>query len=95
MDYTISWSYIVNRMESLYGISPDSEEKYSFGELEKHINYIWHEYFEILYNEEFGNPKAFYERCKDCSYLVEKDGKWFCEDSNQACIDVRWCIVEA
>lgn len=54
MDYSISWGYIVARMQSLYGINPDSEEKVSFGEIERHINYIWQEYFEILYNDEFG-----------------------------------------
>ncbi len=54
MDYSISWAYIVSRMESLFGISPDNEEKVAFGEIEKHLNYIWQEYFEILYNYEFG-----------------------------------------
>lgn len=54
IDYSISWGYIVSRMESLYGISPDDEEKVAFGEIEKHIAYIWQEYFEMLYKEEFG-----------------------------------------
>lgn len=54
MDYSISWAYIVSRMESLYGISPNNEDKVPYGEIEKHMNYIWQEYFEILYNKEFG-----------------------------------------
>lgn len=53
-DYCISWGYIVSRMESLYGISPDDEEKVAFGEIEKRMAYIWQEYFEMLYREEFG-----------------------------------------
>ena len=53
-DYSISWGYIVSRMESLYGIKPDSEEKVAYGDIERHMNYIWQEYFEILYKEEFG-----------------------------------------
>lgn len=52
MDYSISWAYIVSRMESLYGISPNNEDKVAFHEIEKHMNYIWEEYFEILYNKE-------------------------------------------
>lgn len=51
-DYSISWGYIVSRMESLYGISPDNEEKVAFGDIERRMYYIWHEYFEILDNEE-------------------------------------------
>lgn len=54
MDYSISWAYIVSRMEKLYGISPDNEEKVAYCEIEKHLAYIWQEYFEILYNDEFG-----------------------------------------
>ena len=53
-DYTISWGYIVSRMESLYGIKPDDEERFSFGEIERNIQYIWQEFFEIKYKEEFG-----------------------------------------
>lgn len=53
-DYSISWGYIVSRMESLYGISPDNEEKVAYGDIERRMNYIWQEYFEILYWEEFG-----------------------------------------
>lgn len=52
-DYTITWGYIVSRMESLYGIKPDDEERVAFGDIEKRINYIWQEYFEIKYKGEF------------------------------------------
>lgn len=54
IDYSISWGYIVSRMESLYGIEPDSEEKVAYGDIERRINYIWQEYFEMLYKQEFG-----------------------------------------
>jgi len=54
-DYSISWAYIVSRMESLYGIAPDNEEKVAYGDIERRMNYIWQEYFEILYNDEFGS----------------------------------------
>ena len=54
IDYSISWGYIVSRMESLYGIGPDSEEKVAYGNIERRMNYIWQEYFEMLYKEEFG-----------------------------------------
>lgn len=53
-DYTITWGYIVSRMESLFGFKPDDESRISFGEVERFINAIWKEYFEIRYNEEFG-----------------------------------------
>ena len=52
MDYCITWSYIVSRMQSKFGLSPDNEEKLSFGEIEKHIYDIWVEFFEILYEKE-------------------------------------------
>ena len=58
MDYSISWAYIVQRMQSLYGISPDNEDLVAFGDIERHINYIWQEYFEILYKREFGTRSA-------------------------------------
>lgn len=53
-DYSITWGYIVSRMESLYGISHDNEEKVAFGEIEKNMAYIWQEYFEMRYREECG-----------------------------------------
>lgn len=52
VDYSISWGYIVSRMESLYGTTPDSEEKFAMGDIERRINYIWQEYFEMLYKHE-------------------------------------------
>lgn len=53
-DFLMSWGYIVSRMESLYGISPDNEEKVAFGDIERRMNYIWQEYFEMIYKEKFG-----------------------------------------
>ena len=56
-DYSISWGYIVSRMESLYGISPDNKEKVALGEIENRIAYIWAEKFDwkrMVYKEEFG-----------------------------------------
>jgi hypothetical protein len=41
-------------MESLYGLKPDDEKRFSFGEIERYIQYIWQEFFEIKYREEFG-----------------------------------------
>lgn len=52
MDYLITWSYLVSRMESKYGFAPDNEEKMSFGELEKYLRSIWAEFFEIKHGEE-------------------------------------------
>lgn len=44
-DYTISWAYIVNRMEERYDMSPDNEEKMAFGDIEKYLSEIWAEYY--------------------------------------------------
>jgi len=52
MDYSISWQYIVNRMEQKYGIKPDSTEKYSYGDIRHYMDGIWDEYFEMLYEHE-------------------------------------------
>lgn len=52
-DYSISWGYIVARMESLYGISSDDDNRVAYGDIEKRMNYIWQEYFEMLYEKEF------------------------------------------
>ena len=51
MDYSITWAYIVKRMKSKFGISIESEEKFSFGEIQKYIDDIWNEYFEMLKKE--------------------------------------------
>ena len=51
-DYSISWGYIVSRMESLYGISPNSNDKVAYGEIEQKLKNIWQEYFERLYAED-------------------------------------------
>ena len=52
IDYSISWGYIVARMKSLYGISPDDDNPVAYGDIEKRMNHIWREYFEILYEKE-------------------------------------------
>ena len=53
-DYSISWDYIVSRMEALYGIKPNNEEKMAYGDITKRLDCIWQEYFEILYESEKG-----------------------------------------
>lgn len=52
VDYCITWAYIVSRMESRYGFSPNSEERLSFGEVERYLADIWTEFFELRYQEE-------------------------------------------
>lgn len=32
-------------------------------------------------------------RCGDCFALVEKDGKWYCEEYNKYCVDVKCCYL--
>ena len=51
-DYSITWAYIVSRMESRYGFAPDNEERLSFGEIERYLSDIWTEFFEVRYAEE-------------------------------------------
>lgn len=43
-DYSITWSYIVQKMEDKFGINPNSDEKFSMGEIERYIENIWNEY---------------------------------------------------
>jgi len=57
-DYSITWAYIVSRMKSKYGFSPDNEESISFGELQAYIEDIWSEYFEILHAREMDEWKG-------------------------------------
>lgn len=52
IDYTITWDYIVSRMESKFGLRSDNTEPLSFGEIEKYIEDIWKEYFDKLYEYE-------------------------------------------
>lgn len=54
-DYSITWAYIVSRMQSKYGFSPDNEEKLPFGEFMAYLGDIWFEYYSILYDEEKRN----------------------------------------
>ena len=51
-DYCITWAYIVSRMKSKYGFSPDNEERLSFGELEAYLGDIWSEYYDVLRSTE-------------------------------------------
>ena len=48
MDYSISWAYIISRMESVFGISPDNEDRFALGKIQRKIDFIWEEYFDIL-----------------------------------------------
>ena len=49
IDYSVTWGEIVSRMQEKYGLAPDSEEKFSFGDLSGKMNAIWDDYFEELY----------------------------------------------
>ncbi len=51
-DYSITWRYIVDEMESRYGINPNDEENYAFGEIISLLNEIWKDYFLTLYKAE-------------------------------------------
>ena len=83
--YGISWNYIVSRMETRFGISPaNNSTDYSLYDFQCRIDLIWQEYYKRL--------KDKYDRCRDCSYLVEKDEKWYCEDYNDFCIDIGHCV---
>jgi len=57
-DYSITWAYIVSRMESKYGFSPDNEERISFGEFQAYIGDIWSEYYGILHAREMDESKG-------------------------------------
>ena len=52
VDYCITWSYIVERMGTKYGFYPNNTEKLSMGEIEKYLNDIWNEFFEMKLAEE-------------------------------------------
>ena len=45
-DCSITWGYIVNKMEKKFGIAPDSNAKYSMGEIDKMIETIWLEFID-------------------------------------------------
>lgn len=47
-DYSITWAYIVSEMEQKFGIKPDSDEKFSFIEIEQYIKKICDEYVDKL-----------------------------------------------
>ena len=42
--FSISWSYIVQKMEEKFGITPNSHVKYSFYEIKSFLNDIWDQY---------------------------------------------------
>lgn len=48
IDYSITWSYIVEKMSEKCGIKPDSTDKISMGEIERRIEDIWSEYCDVL-----------------------------------------------
>lgn len=45
-DCSISWNYIVRKMEEVFGVKPDSDIKYSYAEIETRMNYIWSEFID-------------------------------------------------
>lgn len=51
-DYSITWKFIVDKMEERFGIAPDSTEKFSMGEIELRLEEIWTEFFETGGDEE-------------------------------------------
>lgn len=42
-DYTITWQYLIEKMKEKYGISPDSTERFSLGEIEYKLECILYE----------------------------------------------------
>ena len=54
MDCCITWNYIVNTMKEKFGISIDSDEKFSMREIEAYLEDIWDEYVDKKYKEEMG-----------------------------------------
>ncbi len=51
-DYSITWGYIVSVMREKFGIAPDSDEKFAYGDLSRKLNQIWSDYFDELYERE-------------------------------------------
>ena len=50
--YSITWAYIVKKMEEDFGVPPDSEELFAFGDLVRFVNYIWDKYSGEKYEKE-------------------------------------------
>ena len=75
-DYSISWAYIVSKMEERYGMPPDNEEKMAFGDIEKYLSEIWSEYVDIKDHDDFANSvKATFNKSN-----ANKFGKWLEEE---------------
>lgn len=49
MDYSVTWSDVVSRMEEYYGIGPRSSERYNIKEIRSYINKILDDCFEEAY----------------------------------------------
>lgn len=52
MNYTITWQYIVEKMEEKYNISPKSIQPFAYGELTRCLDKIWSEYFQNIHEVE-------------------------------------------
>lgn len=52
MDYTISWGYIVKRMQEKFGVAPDDFVRVSYAEIRGMIEQIWTEYFLKIYKDD-------------------------------------------
>ena len=50
-DFSITWGYIVARMESWFGFAPNDDEPMSFHELERYLEKIWGEFYAIKMDE--------------------------------------------
>lgn len=54
MNGWITWNYIVNTMKEKFGISIDSDEKFSMKEIEAYLEGIYDEYADKKYKKEMG-----------------------------------------
>lgn len=52
MDYSISWGYIVKRMQEKFGVAPDDFVRVPYAEIREMIEQIWTEYFLKIYKDD-------------------------------------------
>lgn len=74
-DYSISWGYIVSRMESLYGVEPNDEEKVAYCDITRHLDYIWQEYYKILYESKM---RAKMDAPNNAHWIKQPNGEYKC-----------------
>lgn len=88
IDYSITWKYICEQMDDVYGIPPGSEESFSMNELQAYVDEIWQQYIRKCNRDDWIKRYCKWH-CTHCEYyegVHDVQGYAPCEKLNKMVI---------